>query len=191
VAALMNYAATFAISYLISIYLQVVMGYSSQTAGIIMICQPAIMAILSPLMGRISDKYSPFKMSSLGMALCGVGTFMYIFIDQDSSVWLVVCALVVTGLGFSLFSSPNTNAVMSCVDQQNYGVASSILSTMRTIGHTLSMVVVTIMVSIYIGNMSLAEADPQLVVSVINKSFIVFTIVCIAGVFISLRRKKG
>jgi hypothetical protein len=125
------------------------------------------------------------------MALCGVGTFMYIFIDQDSSVWLVVCALVVTGLGFSLFSSPNTNAVMSCVDQQNYGVASSILSTMRTIGHTLSMVVVTIMVSIYIGNMSLAEADPQLVVSVINKSFIVFTIVCIAGVFISLRRKKG
>lgn len=187
--ALLNYSATFAISYLISIYLQVVMGYSSQTAGLIMIFQPIVMAVLSPAAGRISDRLSPFKMSSAGMGLCALGSGIFIFIGQDTGLAVIIAALLITGLGFSLFSSPNTNAVMSCVDKEDYGVASSILATMRSIGHTLSMVIVTIIVSRYMGDMPLAGADPQTLVSVINTSFIIFTVICGAGVFISLKRK--
>ena len=178
ISAMLNYGATFAISYLISIYLQVVMGYSSQTAGLIMIFQPIIMAVLSPVMGRFSDRISPFKMSSVGMAFCAAGTFIFIFM-----------ALVITGLGFSLFSSPNTNAVMSCVDKAEYGVASSILATMRSIGHTLSMVIVTITVTMLIEDMPLADAPAEVLIKVIRISFIVFTLICTAGVFISLKRK--
>lgn len=189
VAALMNYGATFAISYLISIYLQVVMGYSSQTAGLIMICQPAMMAVLSPLMGRFSDRFSPFRMSSLGMAFCAVGTCMFIFIGKDTNLAVIIAALVVTGFGFSLFSSPNTNAVMSCVEKEDYGVASSILATMRSIGHTLSMVIVTVTVTRFLGNAPLAEAPAGLLISVIRVSFSIFTVICAAGVFISLKRK--
>lgn len=187
--ALMNYGATFAISYLISIYLQVVMGYTSQTAGLIMIAQPAVMAVLSPLAGRLSDRFSPFKMSSLGMAFCAAGTCMFIFLRQDSGIGFIIAALIVTGLGFSLFSSPNTNAVMSCVKKQDYGVASSILATMRSIGHTLSMVIVTIVVTRFMGDLPLADADPEVLVRVINISFIIFTVICAAGVFVSLKRK--
>lgn len=187
--ALLNYSATFAISYLISIYLQVVMGYSSQSAGIIMIFQPIIMAVLSPMMGRLSDKYSPFKMSSIGMGFCAIGAAIFIFIGEDTSLVMIIIALIVTGLGFSLFSSPNTNAVMSCVDKAEYGVASSILATMRSIGHTFSMVIVTIIVSIFMGNAPLSEADPEILVRVINTSFIVFTVICAGGVFISLKRE--
>lgn len=186
--ALLNYSATFAISYLISIYLQVVMGYSSQTAGIIMIFQPIVMAVLSPVMGRLSDKYSPFKMSSIGMGFCAVGAAIFIFIGQETSLALIIIALLVTGLGFSLFSSPNTNAVMSCVDKAEYGVASSILATMRSIGHTLSMVIVTIIVSRFMGDAPLATADPEVLIKVINTSFIVFTVICAGGVFISIKR---
>lgn len=189
VAALMNYGATFAISYLISIYLQVVMGYSSQTAGLIMICQPVMMAALSPVMGRFSDRFSPFRMSSLGMAFCAVGTFMFIFIGKDTNLAVIIAALIVTGFGFSLFSSPNTNAVMSCVEKEDYGVASSILATMRSIGHTLSMVIVTVTVTAFLGNAPLAEAPAELLISVIKVSFSVFTVICAAGVFISLKRK--
>ena len=187
--ALLNYSATFAISYLISIYLQVVMGYSSQTAGLIMIFQPAIMAVLSPVMGRLSDKFSPFKMSSIGMGFCAVGAAIFIFVGSDTGLAMIIIALVVTGTGFSLFSSPNTNAVMSCVDKTEYGVASSILATMRSIGHTLSMVIVTIIVTRFMGDAPLASADPQVLVKVINTSFIVFTVICAGGVFISLKRK--
>lgn len=189
VSAMLNYSATFAISYLISIYLQVVMGYSSQTAGLIMIFQPIVMAVLSPVMGRLSDRFSPFKMSSIGMAFCSAGAAIFIFIGQETSIIVIIIALLVTGLGFSLFSSPNTNAVMSCVDKEEYGVASSILATMRSIGHTLSMVIVTIIVTRYMGNAPLAGAEPEALVKVIRTSFIVFTIICAGGVFISLKRK--
>lgn len=187
--ALLNYGATFAISYLISIYLQVVMGYSSQAAGLIMIFQPAIMAVLSPVAGRVSDKYSPFKMSSAGMAFCAVGTAIFIFLKESTPLWIIIAALIVTGLGFSLFSSPNTNAVMSFVEKEDYGVASSILATMRSIGHTLSMVIVTIVVTQFMGQSPLAEADPAVLIRVIHTSFIIFTAICAVGVFISLKRK--
>ncbi|NLD19347.1 MAG: MFS transporter [Clostridiales bacterium] len=189
IAALMNYGATFAIGYLISIYLQVVMEYSSQTAGLIMISQPVVMAVLSPVMGRFSDKLSPFKMSSLGMVFCAVGTFMFIFVGRDTSLVYIIAALLITGLGFSLFSSPNTNAVMSCVEEEDYGVASSILATMRSIGHTLSMVIVTILVTAFLSSMPLAEAEPAGLIKVINTSFIIFTLICVAGAIISLKRK--
>lgn len=187
--ALLNYGATFAISYLISIYLQVVMGYSSQTAGLIMIFQPLIMAVLSPVSGRISDRISPFKLSSAGMAFCAAGTAIFIFIGQETRLVIIIAALIITGLGFSLFSSPNTNAVMSFVEKDDYGVASSILATMRSIGHTLSMVIVTIVVSRFMADVPLAEAEPEVLVRVIRISFIVFTSICVLGVFISLKRK--
>lgn len=189
VSAMLNYSATFAISYLISIYLQVVMGYSSQTAGLIMIFQPVVMAVLSPVMGRLSDRFSPFKMSSIGMAFCAAGAAIFIFTGQETHIIVIIIALLITGLGFSLFSSPNTNAVMSCVDKEEYGVASSILATMRSIGHTLSMVIVTIIVTRYMGNAPLAGAEPEVLVKVIRTSFIVFAIICAGGVFISLKRK--
>lgn len=188
-AAMLNYGATFAISYLVSIYLQVVMDYSSQTAGFIMIFQPAIMAALSPVMGRFSDRFSPFKMSSAGMAFCAAGTFIFIFLSEETHLALVITALVITGVGFSLFSSPNTNAVMSCVDRAEYGVASSVLATMRSIGHTLSMVIVTVTVSALAGEMALAAAPAETLIKVIRISFIMFTGICAGGVFVSLKRK--
>lgn len=187
--AMLNYGATFAISYLISIYLQVVMGYSSQTAGLIMIFQPLIMALLSPVAGRLSDRFSPFRMSSLGMALCAAGTFMFIFTGLQTHLVFIITALVVTGLGFAMFSSPNTNAVMSCVEKEDYGVASSILATMRSIGHTFSMVIVTITVTVLASDMALADVPADVLIKVIRVSFIVFTAICIAGVFISLKRE--
>ena len=190
-AALMNYGATFAISYLMSVYLQAVMGYGSAAAGTIMISQPIVMAVLTPVMGKFSDRFSPFRMSSLGMAFCAAGTFMFIFVNRSTSLFFVIAALAVTGLGFALFSSPNTNAVMSCVDKEYYGVASSLLATMRSIGHTLSMVIVTVTVDLYMAGVPVSGADPDTLVRVIRSSFIIFTSICIAGVFVSLRRSSG
>ncbi|MDO4842980.1 MAG: MFS transporter, partial [Phoenicibacter congonensis] len=158
-AALMNYAATYAIGYLLSIYLQVVAGFSSQTAGLILIAQPVIMAVFSPYMGRLSDRISPFKLASAGMALCAVSLLLLAFIRITTPVWLIIVILCVAGCGFALFSSPNTNAVMSCVEQESYGVASSVLATMRNLGHVSSMVLVTIIVNLNLGDIALSQAE--------------------------------
>ncbi len=191
ISALLNYSATFAIGYLISLYLQIVMGYSAATAGLVMITQPAVMALLTPTMGRLSDRFSPFIMSSLGMLFCAVGTTLFIFVRVDTSLTYVITALIVTGLGFSLFASPNTNAVMGCVDRKDYGIANSVLNTMRSVGQTLSMVIVTIIVSATLPGIQLVAAEPSGLVGVIRTAFIIFTIMCIAGVFFSLKRKRN
>lgn len=188
-AALLNYGATFAISYLISIYLQVVSGYDSQTAGLILITSPVIMAVLSPIMGRLSDRYSPYVMSSAGMGLCAVSLAMFAFLPQDGSVVRVMATLAISGLGFSLFTSPNTNAVMAAVDKEDYSVASSILATMRSIGHTASMATVTVVVGAYMGTAGLDSADTETIMNTIHTCFYIFTALCIVGIFIALKRK--
>lgn len=191
VAALLNYAATAAIIYLISIYLQVILGYTSQTAGLIMIIQPAIMAILTPTMGRLSDKYSPFRLSSAGMACCAAGVLLFLFIGEDTNVFYIMTALGVTGIGFALFSSPNTNAILSCVDKRDYSAANAIVSTMRSVGQTSSMVIVTIVVSTVMPGLQLEQADTGHLLHVIRISLVIFMILCVAGIFLSLMRKKN
>lgn len=189
IAALMNYGATFALGYLLSIYLQVVMGFDSQISGMILISQPLMMAILSPYAGRLSDKISPFKLASFGMALCALGLFSFIFITVDYPFPMIIVNLIVVGIGFAFFSSPNTNAVMACVEREDYGVASSVLATMRSIGHSMSMAVVTFIIGNQMGSITLSEAEPRLLVETMHISFIVFTCVCAVGIFISLKRK--
>jgi EmrB/QacA subfamily drug resistance transporter len=122
-AAMINYSATFAIGFLLSLYLQVVRGYSSQTAGFILLAQPLVMASLSPMAGRLSDRLDARRVASLGMGICALSLFLLVFVKLDTSpVWLVL-NLLLTGLGFSLFTSPNTNAIMGSVAISQYGVA--------------------------------------------------------------------
>lgn len=189
--AMLNYTVSVALGYLVSLYLQIGLGYPSQTAGLVMICQPIVMALLSPQMGKLSDKVSPFKLSSCGMVICGLSASIFIFVDENTGVGVVVAALLIAGLGVSMFSSPNTNAIMSCVEKKDFGVASSLVSTMRTVGQTMGMVIVTLVVSSMMGNTPLTDAQPAMLVNVIHTCFIIFTTICFVGAVISLQRKKA
>ncbi|MDR0853698.1 MAG: MFS transporter [Clostridiales Family XIII bacterium] len=190
-AALFNYAATFAISYLVSIYLQVVMGYDASITGIILITQPLLQAICSPFSGRLSDRKSPYLIASIGMALCAVSLFSYIFVGADSGLAHVVINLVVVGVGFGLFSSPNTNAIMSCVPPKDYSVASSVTSTMRSMGQVISMAIITIIMNAYMGATPIDEAGDASIIGSMQVAFTVFCALCVLGIFLSLGRKQN
>lgn len=190
-AALMNYAATFAIGYLLSIYLQVIQGFDSQTAGLILICQPAIMAFISPYAGRLSDKRSPFLLASFGMALSALGLFGFSLLGVQTPLWLLICGLIVVGIGFGFFSSPNSNAIMSCVEKRDSGVASSLLATMRTVGQTSSMAMVTFIASFKLGDHTFETATPQALAGMMHIAFFTFGIICSVGIVISLKRKRS
>ena len=189
IAALLNYGASYAVSYLLSIYLQTVLGFDSQIAGLILITSPVFQTILSPIAGRLSDRYSPFLLTSCGMAISAAGIFAFVFIREGYPLALTIGALTVIGIGFAFFSSPNTNAIMSSVEKKDYSIASSVTATSRSIGHTLSMAVVTTVVAVTIGNVTLAEASAASVLHAMRISFIIFTIFCIAGIFFSAKRK--
>lgn len=188
VAALINYSATFAVGFLLSLYLQVVKGLDAQTAGFILLAQPVLIAILSPLAGRLSDRVEPRLIASLGMALTFVGLFLFIFLNRTTSLWVVIGNLVFLGIGFALFSSPNTNAVMSSVEKRYYGVASATLGTMRLVGQALSMALVTLFFTLYLKGTVIAPASAPLLLKSMHISFIIFAILSAAGVFASLAR---
>lgn len=187
-AALLNYGATFAISYLVSIYLQMVMGYSSQMAGLILVVMPFMQALFSPKMGKLSDSIAPYKLATAGMICCVVTLVIFAAtLPQRSIVW-VVAALALGGFGFALFSSPNTNAIMSRVAPQDRGQGMAIVSTMRTVGQSFSMCIVTVLVNLKLGEQTLQSVPQDLLIGTMRMIFMVFAGICVAGAVISSAR---
>lgn len=190
-AALINYSATFAAGFLLSLYLQVVLGYNSQIAGFILLSQPIIMAMLSPPAGRLSDRIDPRIVASVGMGAATLSLFIFIFIGPAMPLWVIMANLALLGLGTALFSSPNSNAVMGSVEKRFLGIASSTLGTMRLTGQVISMAVVTLVLASCTGNVQLSPAYAELFIKAARISFIIFTVLCLIGVFASLARGRS
>lgn len=189
-AALINYSATFAIGFILSLYLQSVKGMSAQDAGFILMTQPVMMALFSSFAGRMSDKIEPQIVSSVGMGLLTVCLIIFIFINPDFSNLFIVVNLAFIGLGFALFSSPNSNAVMSSVEKKYYGVASSTLSSMRMVGQMFSMGIVIVIISMFIGKAEITIENTGSFINSIRTIFLIFSILCFIGIFASLSRGK-
>jgi len=189
-AALINYSATFAVAFLLSLYLQYTKGLSPQTAGLILLSMPAMQAIFSPLAGRLSDRIEPRIIASVGMGLTTIGLVLLTFLNQNTGIEFIIASLIILGFGFALFSSPNTNAVMSSVKNRFYGVASATLATMRTIGMMLSMGIAMLLFAIFIGRVEITPEYYPAFVSSLKIAFAIFAILCFGGIFASLARGK-
>ncbi len=190
-AALINYSATFAITFLLSLYLQYIKGFSPEYAGLILLSMPAMQAIFSPLAGRLSDKIEPQILASSGMALTTLGLFLFIFLNETTALAFIIGSLILLGLGFGLFSSPNTNAVMSSVESKFYGVASGILGTMRLTGQMFSLGIAMLLLALYIGRVQITPEYYLALLKSTKTAFAIFAVLCFGGIFASLARGKA
>ncbi len=189
-AVLLNYSAAFAVSFLLSLYLQYIRGLSPQNAGLILVAMPTVQAIFSPVAGRLSDRIEPRILASIGMGLITVGLALFISLNENTSWGFIIGVLITIGLGFAFFASPNTNAIMSSVRERFYGVASATLATMRQVGMMFSMGIAMLLFTLYIGRVEITpEYYPQFLNSV-KTAFIIFTALCSAGIFASLARSN-
>ena len=189
-AALINYSATFAVGFLLSLYLQYIKGFDPRMAGLVLVIQPVFQALLSPYAGRLSDRSNPHKISSVGMLLTVAGLVTLVFISEGTSIWYIAIGLALLGVGFAFFSSPNTSAIMNAVEKKFYGVASGIVGTMRLIGQVFSMGTATLVFAVHMGKVTVT---PQYFGKFIESSriiFIILSILCFAGIFASLARLK-
>ncbi len=189
-AALINYSATFAVGFLLSLYLQYIKGLSPQNAGLVLVSTPVIMAILSPLAGRLSDRIEPRVISSLGMGLTALGLVLLIVLNAHTTLVYIVASLMILGFGFALFSSPNMNAIMSSVDKRFYGIASASVGTMRLLGQMLSMGIVTLIFALYIGREQITPQSYAMLIKSVRVAFIIFSCFCVGGIFFSLYRGR-
>lgn len=189
-AALINYSATFAVTFLLSLYLQYTQGFSPQTAGLILAAQPAVMAIVAPVAGRLSDRVEPRYIASIGMAFICAALLLLVFLTEETALGFIIGSLVIFGLGAGLFSSPNTNAVMGSVEKRVLGVASGIQATMRSCGMVLSMGIVMILFSVYIGEAQITPEYYPAFLTSMKVGFIIFAALCFVGIFAQLAGRK-
>ena len=190
-AALLNYSATFAVTFLMSLYLQYFKGMSPRSAGTLLMIQPVVMAVFSPLAGRLSDRIEPRLLASAGMATTVVGMLVFSQLHPSRNDLVGIgCNLVLLGLGFALFTSPNTNAIMGSVTKEHYGIASGVVATMRLMGQMVSMTTATVVLALLVGHEPIGPANLDRFLQSIRTVFLASALFCTVGVFCSLFRGR-
>jgi MFS family permease len=190
VAALVNYSATAAVGFLLSLYLQYARGLNAGAAGLVLVAGPAVQAAMSPLAGRLSDRAEPRIVASIGMGLTVAGLVSLVFLGPGTPVAAVVGSQFLLGAGFGLFSSPNTSAIMGCVERRCYGVAASTVATMRMVGQMFSMGIAMLLLALFVGRVEITPARHAGLLAAMKVAFAVFAALCLGGVFASLARGK-
>lgn len=189
-ASMIMYTATYANTVLVSLYLQQVKSFSPSFAGLLLMTQPATMALLSPAAGSLSDRVEPRLLATLGMALTAIGLFFLSTLNADSATWNVIATLFATGIGFSLFSSPNANAIMGGVGSKDYGSASAAMATTRILGQLGSMVLVAFAMAVVIGDRLIYNSNQAELAQAIRLCFTLAAMICIPGILLSASRGR-
>lgn len=191
-AAFLNYAGTYAVIFLLSLYLQRVLMLPPGTAGLILLAQPLLQAIFSPFVGKLSDHTDSRYLSTFGMLLLAVGLICLSTLDADSSLFHLIAFEVLLGIGFAFFSSPNTSSIMGCVGKKDYSSASASLSVMRQSGMVLSMAIAMSIISIFLGSTEMIRADTiHLFLAAMKIIFYIGTVLCLTGAVLSYFRGES
>lgn len=189
IATLINYSASFGVSFFFSLYLQVVKGISPQHTGLILICQPVVQAILSPIAGRLADKKSPSLIATIGMILTAAGLGVAAMVHRDTGLPLIFLMLILLGNGFAFFASPNMTTIMSSVQPRHYGIASSMVSTMRTVGMLFCMTIITYILSWKMGEREVSVQTQDMFLYCMHFSFLLFSGLSVVGIIFSTARR--
>lgn len=188
IATWINYSASFGVAFFFSIYLQVIKGLSPQAAGFVMIVQPIVQMVIAPVSGRLSDRYSPARIATFGMALCAAGLAFSALLTARTPISMIYVILVLLGLGFGFFSTPNTTAVLGSVAPVHYGIASSMLATMRSTGMLASMTITTVLLGVFMGSRPVTPETGPLFIRSMHTTLIIFSLMSLLGIGFSLGR---
>ena len=190
IAFFLNYCSLAGLNFFLSVYLQVMRGYDSQIAGIILISQPITIVIMASAMGKLSDRLNPRALASFGCGLSTLGIGILCFLSLETPLWIIIVSMLIIGAGISMFVTPTTNATMGSIEKRYYGLASSVLGTMRLTGQAVSLTIVTLIINLYAGNVELNIAETSRLISGGKVACVVFTIIGLGSVSASLVRNK-
>jgi len=133
-AAGLGFMANGANVYVIPFFLQLLLGYSPQDAGLIMLAGPVTLSIAAPLGGYLSDKISTRLIASTGLFITATGYFLFSFLQPYWTWQDVIWRSALLALGFGLFQSPNSSSALNATPITERGVGSSLLAFMRNLG---------------------------------------------------------
>ncbi len=183
--AMINYSASFAIGFILSLYLQYVIGMTPDRAGLVLIAQPVTQTLLAPVGGWLSDRVNPSILTTGGMGAITVGLFFLSYLTPTTSMWYVVAILVLVGIGFAMFSPPNANIIMSSVSRRDSGLASATTGTARQIGQSMSIAMTSLIIHHYMGRNELTRETAEMFLPAMQTGFLIFAAICLVGCYTS------
>lgn len=189
--AVISYTATFALGFILSLYLQYVKGMDVRHVGFMLMIQPLAQTIISPISGRISDKANPYIMTTAGLILITIAAIVLSTIGPDTSIALIAIVMAAVGIGFGTFSSPNVNIIMSSVEKRHFGLASATIGTTRLIGQAMSLAVATMAIHFHMGEEKMSVENGDIYLTSMKTAFFIFAVLCAAGLYISSSRIIG
>jgi EmrB/QacA subfamily drug resistance transporter len=175
-------------------YLQHILSFSPQKAGIIMMVYPVTAAIMAPISGILCDKIGYKIPTFIGLAFTCVGIFTMSFLRLDSSYFAIMVSMTILGCGYGLFQSPNNAGVMSSVPKDKLGISGSMNSLIRNLGMTSG---ISISVAIFYSHMSsklgshvsaLSSGNPELFISSMSFTYKIGAVIAIVGIVVALLR---
>lgn len=184
-ASLCAYLATYAVTTILNYHLQYIKGFDSQTAGLILLVAPLCQVVLAPIAGRLSDRFVPQILAAIGMALGTISLFLFSSLNSATSMTFLVAAMIIYGVGFGLFSPPNTNVIMGSVPPNDTSIASASVATMRTVGQAMSMGILTLVFAFIMGDVPIIEQYYPLLIQSCQITCIICVVLCILSVFAS------
>jgi len=186
IAALCSYLAIMVVTTILNYHFQYVRGWDAQMAGLILIITPILMAIIAPNSGKLSDKIHPQKLAAVGIGIAAIALGILTFLNGDTPIYIVILAMILQGIGMGLFSSPNMNAIMSSVPPKDTPVASASVATMRVIGQTMSMGMLTLVFAFVMGDVPIIAQYFPLLTASCQFTCLICMVLCVISVFASL-----
>lgn len=184
----LNYAASFGVMFFFSLYLQIIKGIPPKTTGFILILQPLLQAACAPIAGRLADRYRPALIATAGMVFCTLGLAVSALLSADSSFPMIYTVLILMGLGFGFFSTPNSTAIMTSITPRDYGMASSLMATMRTTGMLASMTIITLLLAHFLGDSPVTTETGPAFMQTMQTAMLLFSFMGLLAIGLSLGR---
>ncbi len=179
------YSANYGLMFLLGLYLQYNRGLSPSDAGKMLMLQAVVMAVVAPVAGRLSDRYSARNLATGGCIMAALGTLMLVFVDQERSLTYIGSALMILGLGFGLFSTPNSNSIFGSVAETKLGIVSALLNLARMMGQMLGMIIITLLISLLIGKTKITPEQYQSLYMVLRWTLVLSLSLALAAAYFS------
>ena len=145
--AFLTFLGSSAVLFLTPFYLQKVLGFEPLMAGLMVVPGAACMAVLGPVCGHLSDRFGSRKFTVGGLCLSASGLAILSRVSEDTSVFMVIPALMLQSSGMGVFYSPNTSSILSVINREKYGVVSAFLNLVRNGANVASVAVATAIVT--------------------------------------------
>lgn len=179
------YMSAYCLVFMLSIYMQVSLGHTPQTSGLLIALASLLMAASAPIAGALSDRVPPRVIASVGVAALLGCMVMATQLGPDTSLVYVGGIVVLQGLGFGLFSSPNMTIIMNSATAQTLGVASALSAKSRALGMIMGMLISVVLISYKIGDEPV-EQHPREFIDVVTIAFGVLAVVGAVALVISV-----